>query len=363
MNARQEHVNARQVALALKAWAQENHLLETDFPVALAEQGDARDVLFDSLALTALSERILRQRAMNAIAFNEATNEVVVFTSRKITQQELKVLPSAILQEVSVKYIQGGIAHAGAPAGGSAHGPYSLHNGKYTCGSSIHPARALGAGTIGCLVTSPDGTMYGLSNNHVSGMCNYSFDGEKILAPGHNDITANGMDPFTIGYHTRALPMNHGVPDNIDITLNNDVALFKIADVGRLTSMQGLAFDTPANTFALMGGQTVEKIGRTTGHSTGIVMGQMTGAFPVSYTVPGLGTHQAYFENIFVIQGTNDLFSQPGDSGSLITTVLNGERFAVGLLFAGDQAGLSYALPLMPILTTLNVSLVSNHNV
>ncbi|AMP12307.1 hypothetical protein [Collimonas pratensis] len=357
-------MNAQQVAIALQAWAQENHLLQTDFPVVLDENDVAKDALFDSLQISGMSESILRKRVMTAIAFNDSINEVIVFTARATTLAEQKVLPKAIQQKVSIRYVHGGVAQAGVPNNGGVQAPYFLLNGKYTCGSSIHPARVIGAGTLGCLVTDEAGQIFGLTNNHVSGMCNYSHQGEKILAPGHVDITAGGMDPYTLGYHHSALPMTPGVPDNINISANLDAALIMIADRDSVSSMQAGIYDTPSKCFELQPGQQVEKIGRTTGHRCGTVVGQMIGAYPVTYNVPGHGSQVTFFEPVMAVQGTDgNIFSEPGDSGSLVTTILNGERYAVGLLFAGDNQGLTYVLPLSRILTTFNVTLLSGHNI
>lgn len=355
-------MNAERVALELKAWAQEKHLIQTDCLVTLPAVDDVREEIFGSTAMNALSEGILRHRTMTGIAFNNATNEVIVFTQKVVPVKERKILPNAIAQAVSIKYVHGGIAQAGAPPSGGVQAPYVLRNTAYTCGGSVHPARFTGAGTLGCLVKDASGTMFGLSNNHVTGMCSYSLDGEKILAPGHVDITANGIDPFTIGYHHTAMPMVHGNPDNVDILLNRDAALIRIADVARVSSMQGDNYDTPAQAFGIFPGQRVEKVGRTTRHTSGVVIGQMAGPHPCTYNLPGVGSPTAFFDPVYVIKGDNGPFSEGGDSGSLVTAMIGDQRFAVGLIFAGDTQGLSYALPLLPILTTLNVELIHNHN-
>lgn len=356
-------MNAESVALTLKAWAQEKHLLDNNCLVTIPPGDDLREQIFGGNPVTALSEGILRRRGLTAIAFNNARNEVIVFTHRAVAQKDKKILPASVDQAVSIRYIHGGIAQAGAPTPPGVQHPYVFANGSYACGGSIHPARHFGCGTLGCLVTDAHGEIFGLSNNHVTGLCNYAHEGEKILAPGHGDITANGIDPFTIGYHHRSLPMVNGVPDNVDILANRDAAIIRIADTSKVSSMQGSVYDTPGITVDLAAGQQVEKVGRTTGHTTGTVIGQMAGPYQVGYSVPGVGPAFAFFDPVFVIQGNNGPFSQPGDSGSLITAMIGADRYAVGLVFAGDQQGLAYALPLSPILTTLNVTLVTGHNV
>ena len=70
-----------------------------------------------------------------------------------------------------------------------------------------------------------------------------------------------------------------------------------------------------------------------------------------------------YFAPVYLIRGRNGAFSQPGDSGSLVTTLVNNERFAVGLVFAGRGSDASYMLPIAGILDRFGVSLVSGHGI
>jgi hypothetical protein len=358
-------LSAREVALTLRVWAQENNILKTDFPVEFhMEHVEERDQAFDALRISAFSESIFRKRGITGIAFNEAANLVTVFTDKAVPAKELKDLPKLVHEDVHIQYKHSGIAHAAPPGPTGTPSPYVLRGDKYSCGGSIHPAKITGAGTLGCLVKNEQGVIFGLSNNHVSGMCNYASSGEKILAPGHLDITSTGIDPFTIGYHHGSLPMAHGTPDNVNIETNNDAALLLIADASRLSSMQGDQYDTPELTVAMTPNLDVEKVGRTTGHTKGRIIGQFIGPHPVSYNIPGFGSHIAYFEPVFAIEGTpGQPFSQPGDSGSLIVTTLTDQRYAVGLVFAGNTNGLTFALPLAPILEAFNVSLVSAHNI
>jgi hypothetical protein len=357
-------MRAREVGLTLKAWAQENRLMSDEIPLILDEEVDAdvRDAVFQSSAVSALSQTIFRNRGINAIGFNNVTNEVIVFTHRAIPAKELKVLPDAVHQEVAISYVHGGMAQASPPTG-TAQSPYVMRNGKFACGGSIHPAKVIGAGTLGCLVKDAAGELYGLTNNHVGGMCNYAQLGEKIIAPGHPDISTNGIDPFTIGYHFRALPMVQGRPDNVDIALNRDASLIKIADPDRVSSMQGGMYDTPSAVLSLCPNLTVEKVGRTTGHTRGVVRAQIIGAHGCSYSVQGFGSHISFFDPVFVVHGLNGPFSQPGDSGSLVTAELNGDRYAVGIVFAGDPQGQSFILPLDVALANLGVELVTGHNI
>lgn len=356
-------MTAQKEALVFKAWAQENHLLGREFPVNLNTEAEEKDALFDGLKVTAASSTILNSKHLLAVGFNESTSEVIVFTAKKITLKEQKSLPQTLGENCSVKYIHGGHALAGVPNAGIASSAYMQNaQHKYTCGSSIHPVKHIGAGTLGCLVKNEQGEIFGLSNNHVTGLCNYALHGEKILAPGHLDVEANGLDPFTIGYHFKAHQMVSGVPDNVDVASNSDAALIRLVDEASLTSYQRAHYDTPQAVQPIQPGYKVSKVGRTTDLTHGQVVAQLTGPFPVTYNVPGVGSTISYFDPVYVVQGVTGPFSAPGDSGALVVAEVNGDRYAVGLVFAGDAQGLSYVLPLNPILDSLKVKLVSGHN-
>jgi hypothetical protein len=357
-------VKAKEAAKAFRAWAEENRLISSQFPTVLELQPEQRDEAFDQLKITAASEQTLRSKLLTSIGFNEIENKIYVLTGKKLTLGDLKKLPEVVSEDIEVHYIHAGQAQAGAPSGGHPHYPYYVTpTGKYSCGSSIHPAKHIGAGTFGCLVKNNEGELYGLSNNHVTGLCNYALDGEKILAPGHLDITAKDLDPFTIGFHYKSLQFVPGVPDNVDVTKNIDAALFKICSPSSVSSYQGAAYDTPPDVLDIEAGMMVEKIGRTTGRTFGKVISEMVGPMMVNYTVPGVGNQASFFEPVYLVrESLGGTFSAGGDSGSLVTVERNGNRYAVGLVFAGDTQGNSYVLPLKPILEAFDVTIVSGHN-
>ena len=357
---------AHNAALLFKRWAQENDLMDSQFPVPVALTESQKDEAFDQFGISANSESIFRGKGISSVLFDDSANRVVVLTNRKLTQQQYKSLPKQFGDSVSVEYIFGGVGQVGAPASPLPNSRYYIHSGRYACGSSIHPAKYIGAGTLGCLVKDSTGKLLGLSNNHVSGLCSFAQRGEKILAPGHLDISAGGCNPFTIGYHLQTLEFSAGVPDNVDVTNNSDAAIFEVADAELVSSMQGNYHDTPGTVAELSPGQIVTKVGRTTGMTQGVVLGQTVSPDCVNYHVAPLnGATVVYFPTIFAIRSlsASTPFSEAGDSGSLITTEINGQRIAVGLIFAGTSSGLSYALSLPPLLTKLGVSIVSGHNV
>jgi len=116
---------------------------------------------------------------------------------------------------------------------------------------------------------------------------------------------------------------------------------------------------------------TVEKVGRTTGHTAGVIIAEVHGGLGINYHLIGVDFEfkgRVYFRPIFAVESKGHAFSQEGDSGALVTTVdAQGTRHAVGLVVGGvrESSGraLSFIIPIAPILERLNVSLVNGHNI
>ncbi len=357
---------AEQAAIAFQAWAEKNNLINNEIETSISVEPQVVDSIFDSLTITSQAERKFRTKGISYVGFNEANDELVIVTDKKLTKADLETVPSMINEMIKVSYVYGSQAHAAPPGNSKVRYPYfCTPSGRYTCGSSVQPARFVGAGTLGALVSGPSGEIYGLSNNHVSGLCNFALEGEKILAPGHVDITNTGIDPFTIGYHHQSLTFTPGDPYNTDISENLDAAIFKISNTDLVSSMQGMYYDTPNRTFEPRANLYMEKVGRTTGHTEGIIRAKIITPFPVAYNVPSIGNTLTYFTGIYMVVSATGQgpFSEPGDSGSLAVGTVDGEKYAVGIVFAGDNKGNSFILPIQPILTKFGVNLVSGYNI
>ncbi len=325
---------------------------------------------------TDLGRALLRSKQVQAIAFNAPRSEIIVFTKRAAptNKKQLQALPSAV-DDIQIRYRQG-VQHPVdalpvTPFGGPTY--VIRHAGqadRYCCGSSISVGNAREAGTMGCLVRDAQGALFGLTNNHVSGSCSFAGVGLPILAPGVVDVVPGCIPPFTIGFHANSLPFLAGSADNVNPKHNLDAAMFRVRDEGLVTSFQRADYDTPANAAPLVADLEVEKVGRTTGHTRGKVIGEMFGACGIPYTAALYGfSGVVSFEPVFTIAGHGGLFSDAGDSGSLITTVdQNRQRYAVGIVIGGRVDGsaaggkTTIALPISPILQGLGVSLVSGHN-
>ena len=227
-------------------------------------------------------------------------------------------------------------------------------------GGNIHDAssRACCAGTLGALVT--DGaTQYVLSNNHVLARSNSGTGGDPIIQPGlidqapvcspdAADVVANLTDWEPIRFLSFR---NRQATNTVDAAIAA-VAPGKvqsdgsILDIGPISSIPDTA----------QIGMSVQKSGRTTGHTAGTVAA-VNATIIVRYGGPcGGGRGRARFAN--QVRITPGDFSAGGDSGSLIVDDSTPPR-AVGLLFAGSASD-TFANPIQSALDVLGVSLVGS---
>ena len=358
------------VVSAIRKWAIKKRLQEK-LPDNIEEKFDQGNLNIDN-DIDMESEAILKQRGIVFISYNELNREINIYTKSSVLKREKKVLPPYI-KGCSIKYSKGNIDSIGSSIETAEANPYgnSEEAGVYFCGSSISLGNEASAGTLGCLVRNSEGKMFGLTNNHVSGACSHAQPGMPIVAPGLLDVVAGGLDPFTLGHHKKVLEYFTGTGGNVDITKNSDAAIFSIKDEKKVSSSQGGVFDTPKSVVYPTPGMVVEKFGRTTGHTHGVIDGIAHGPLPV-YAQSAANSFSAcvFFCDVFVVSGKFEHFSDSGDSGSLVVHVDNeGNRHAIGLIFAGgpsqDEPGkkLSFMLPLKPILERLQVEIVNEHNV
>ncbi|MFC4927855.1 hypothetical protein [Delftia deserti] len=361
----------RTTALQILAWARDNGLLADD---AFQPKNVTQHPLFEPMILDSGVVSVFRNRQIRFVAVNDLADKISIFFRKAApTMRELKILPKSC-NGYDIEYHQGNselVAPANLAASTNSCAVH-VHGGLdfYTCGSSISVGNNREAGTIGALVKDAAGQIFGLSNNHVSGACSYAPIGLPVVAPGIMDVSPWNPAPFTVGYHTHHLPMNFGDPSSVDHSLNSDAALFRIAAPGSISSMQRNLYDTPASVVDIQPGMQVEKLGRTTGHTIGYVTAELIGPSPVYYQAAQYGFNgNAFFENLFIVHGVGDVFSEGGDSGSLVTHLdANGQRHAIGIVVAGctDSSApggkRSLVLPLRPILDRFNVTLVSQHN-
>ncbi|RKU27474.1 hypothetical protein C6499_11810 [Candidatus Poribacteria bacterium] len=213
------------------------------------------------------------------------------------------------------------------------------------CGVSIgHPN--VTAGTLGCLVEK-DGNHYILSNNHVLADTNNATPGDPVIQPGSVDGGNSPDDDIATLEPYEEIDFS-GAPNHIDAAIaligdsNQTLVKSEIIDIGEPMSDPDTAFID----------QIVQKRGRTTKHTSGVVV-DISGDFWVDY-----GSETAWFEDQIVVESTDRSqppFSEGGDSGSLIVDQM---RKPIALLFAGSESGITVANPIDLVLNYYNVTIV-----
>jgi hypothetical protein len=229
-----------------------------------------------------------------------------------------------------------------------------------------HPG--ITAGTFGCLVRRGD-EVFILSNNHVLADVNAGKAGDPILQPG---VADGGTADDHIAKLADYVPIDFGtsepecsIIDFITKTLNYVAGAFgsshqlqavkKTPGVNRvdaalarplspdLVKNEILNIGVPVGVGAVTLGLDVQKMGRTTGYTTGKIT-QIDATVQIDYD----GLTALYSGQIIASP-----MSQGGDSGS---AVLDMDKRVVGLLFAGSDAA-TIINPIDEVFSALNVEL------
>jgi Trypsin. len=187
-------------------------------------------------------------------------------------------------------------------------------------GVSTSRADIAATGTIGWFVVDEDGEVYIMSNNHVWANENRSARGDLLIQPGQVD----GGDPERDVLFT----LYDFVPIDFAGGLNTvDVAIATINDLSNVyMSILNVGGVTGKRVPGV--GESVSKMGRTTGLTSGTVI-DSSATVQVAYE-SGL----AVFTDVIIVQGERVVGA--GDSGSPVLTA--GNEF-VGLVFAGNDNG------------------------
>jgi hypothetical protein len=193
-------------------------------------------------------------------------------------------------------------------------------------GTSIGTEGHGGTGTLGALVADEHGALYGLTNNHVAAASNRALAASVVRSPGPADGAGQ-----RIGALSRFEPIWFDRPNLVDAALV------------RLDTRTVQAEDLlPRRVITPRVGWHVQKHGRTTGYTQGLVVARNV-TIDVDFGSQGL----ARFVNQVL---TTDMLS-PGDSGSVLLTT-GGYPCALG--FAGSD-DISVHNPLHLVLRTLSV--------
>jgi len=233
---------------------------------------------------------------------------VVVFVTRKLKRGRFKVIPNEI------KGVPTDVVESGIPVLRS----YTGRVRPLKPGYSVSHAKSE-TGTLGCFVrkrgSTSDLDVMILSNNHILANNNAASPGDSILQPGRAD---RGRIPKDVAANlAKFVPIRAGRPNRIDAAIAKPTGNCNLAIPG---------IGLPHGILQVkQTGLEVQKVGRTTGLTSGVISAYDASSGPHMY--PGIGS--VYFTDQIVTTG----MSSEGDSGSLLVTRY--DRLAVGLLFAG----------------------------
>ena len=204
-------------------------------------------------------------------------------------------------------------------------------------------------GSIACFVASANAPTVPLllSNSHVLAEAGIAAAGGLVVQPGSDD----GADANSV-----VGQLLKWVPFDFTAGFNNlcDAALASIAtgiDVINDIPTIG-APKPPAAVSAVKVGDAVQKTGRTTGHTTGVVQ-DVHFQNTMFYPEPGGGSGNAGFHE----QVLCSRYSEGGDSGSLICDMAG---VAIGLHWAGSTAASIFS-PIQFVFQQLAVELWTQH--
>jgi hypothetical protein len=216
--------------------------------------------------------------------------------------------------------------------------------------SVAHPS--VTAGTLGGFVRTPAGIAV-LSNNHVLAASGAAILGDPVLQPGPAD---NGLMADRVAALSAFIRLRDDRPNAVDAA----VAVLEEgvdADPGDLPG--GPLTGVVPDSLEIDPGEAVEKVGRTTGHTTGRITAVEVDGVAVQYD--GV-VHR--FDDQIEIEGDAGAFSAGGDSGSVIWR--SRDRAPLGLLFAGSTQGgrtgegVTFANPLATVLRELDAEWLSS---
>jgi hypothetical protein len=311
------------------------------------------------------AEARLKTMRIVAVTADNAEAHVAIFARNKISDAAFKELPTR-LGTVTVEYIGGADLASPYPqppvpmSTMSGSSRFWVPGGKFACGSSITVAPIHCAGTFGALIRLPDGKLYGLSNNHVTGDCNHTEVGMHVMCPSGIDAEVGNLPPTAIGRHARLTPINSGDPGQIG-KQELDAAIFEINDENLVTSWQGnMEFDTPVVVVPPSAHLKVKKVGRTTGLTSGKMNGEVRTPVGISYRSTKNSSF-AHYKGLWTVSTpSGEPFAEPGDSGALVVTA-DGTA-AVGIVLGG-HGGMTLIIPIQKVLDFFGgATLVGRHN-
>lgn len=210
------------------------------------------------------------------------------------------------------------------------------------------------AGTLGCFAGCRSTRAIGiLSNNHILANSNAGQPGDVILQPGKLD----GGVSSDLGAHIARLARFHPIDFSIGgINLVDCAFAVLLDDVGHEAAFIGDQLCVLSAGIVddiedlIIDEVSVTKCGRTTAPKDGTIF--IASADNVTVKFPR--NQFARFDGQIGVRGINEVFSGPGDSGSLVVTT---DGRPVGLLFAATTDGITYANRIQSVLDLLHIDI------
>jgi len=182
-------------------------------------------------------------------------------------------------------------------------------------------------------------------------------------APGDFIHQPGTLDQPTLTGASRVARLTRIVAAKPDRLETVDAAVAVLADgVGFLGNVipsgfpnSGRALTAPIGTSQVTAGDPVAMIGR----SSGLVGGGVAGvdiSMRMSVSTPRRKSLHYDFTGLLAVTRSDGPFSLAGDGGALVWHATTGA--ALGLLLGGDEGGVSFIVPLAPILAALQVTWV-----
>jgi len=233
----------------------------------------------------------------------------------------------------------------GGPGGGGKVNLKSRVNRPVPIGYSVGNYNECASGTFGCVVEK-GGNMYILSNNHVLARMNAGSNGEPIGQPGlyDNKPQCSGSWADTVASLSQYVTVQTGTNANNKVDAAIAISNSNMIDCATPSKYYGLPNSTMLEATV---GMSVQKVGRTTAHTTGTVT-----AINATVTIAYAGANTRFVDQVL----TTSRFSDQGDSGSLIVTN-DASANPVGLLFAGNSQGYTWFNRIQNVTQALNVSI------
>jgi hypothetical protein len=207
-------------------------------------------------------------------------------------------------------------------------------------------------------LVSDGSTYYILSNNHVMALVNEGIVGDPISQPGNIDIGCYPQPEHTVANLSDFVPIKFAkgrrVFGNVVDAAIAEIVPGKVRTDGWILGI----YSVNSTTLPASIGLGVKKSGRTTGLTVGTVQAiDWSGYIGYPKECGSSATDPAYFVDQIVI--TDGVFSDGGDSGSLVVENIADAPRAVGLLFAGSLTH-TLANPIDAVLDSLGVTMDLN---